>query len=97
MKVFAIGTITQQLTPDQQSNIMPREVPDTLQLYLDGKIEQFWFRQDQPGVVFYMQASSVEEAKAAVERLPLTEAGLMSFAFIPVGPLAPLGRLIQTR
>ena len=97
MKVFAIGSITRQPTPEQQAAIMPKEVPDTLRLYLDGKIEQFWFRQDRPGVVFYMQAESIEAAKTAVDRLPLTEAGLMTFEFIPVGPLAPLGRLIQSK
>ena len=97
MKVFAIGSIIKPPTPEQQAEIMPKEVPDTLQLYLDGKIEQFWFRQDRPGVVFYMQAESVEAAKAAVDKLPLTEAGLMTFEFIPVGPLAPLGRLIQNK
>lgn len=95
MKVFAIGSITKQPTPEQQAEIMPKEVPATLQLYLDGKIEQFWFRQDRLGVVFYMQAESLEAAKGAMDKLPLTAAGLMTFEFIPVGPLAPLGRLIQ--
>ena len=95
MKVFAFGTITHPLTQEQQQQIMPKEVPHTLQLYLDGKIEQFWFRQDRPGVVFLMDVESVDEAKAAVDELPLTEGGFMSFELTPVGPLAPLGRLIQ--
>jgi hypothetical protein len=94
MKVFAIGAITTPPTPEQQAQLMPKEVPHTLQLYLDGKIEQFWFRQDRIGVMFYMQVESLDEAKAIVDALPLTEAGLMTFDFIPVGPLAPLGRLI---
>ena len=42
MKVLAIGAITKQPTPEQQAEIMPKEVPATLQHYLDGKIEQFW-------------------------------------------------------
>src|SRR5215469_16759415 len=95
MKVFALGSLNQPLTPEQQQQIMPKEVPDTLQLYLDGKIEQFWFRQDRPGVIFLMSVESVDEAKAAVDKLPLTEGGFMSFELTPVGPLAPLARLIQ--
>ncbi|GAB2800925.1 superoxide dismutase [Dyella kyungheensis] len=95
MKVFAIGTITSPPTAEQQQQIMPKEVPHTLQLYLDGKIEQFWFRQDRPGVIFLMSVASVEAAKAEVDRLPLTEGGFMTFELIPAGPLAPLGRLIQ--
>jgi len=42
---------------------MPKEVPATLKLYLDGKIEQFFFRQDKPGVVFIMNVDSVEHAR----------------------------------
>jgi hypothetical protein len=95
MKVFAIGSITNPPTPEQQAEIMPKEVPATLQHYLDGKIEQFWFRQDRLGVVFYLDVESVETAKAEVNKLPLTEGGFMTYEFIPVGPLAPLGRLIQ--
>jgi len=90
MKVLAIGAITKQLTPEQQAEIMPKEVPATLQHYLDGKIEQFWFRQDRLGVVFYLDVESVDAAKAEVGRLPLTEGGFMTYEFIPVGPLAPL-------
>ncbi len=97
MKVFAIGAITKQPTPEQQAEIMPQEVPATLQHYLDGKIEQFWFRQDRLGVVFYLDVESVEAAKAEVGKLPLTEGGFMTYEFIPVGPLAPLGRLIQNK
>jgi hypothetical protein len=76
---------------------MPREVPGTLKLYLDGKIEQFWFRDDKPGVVFLMNADSVDQAKATVNALPLAAGGFLTFEMIPVGPLKPLGLLIQGR
>jgi hypothetical protein len=94
MKVFAIGNFPAPPTPEQREAILPKEVPHTLQLYLDGVIEQFWFRTDRPGVVFLMDVESVEQAKATVEALPLAQAGLMKFELTPVGPLAPLGRLI---
>lgn len=97
MKVFAIGAITTPPSPEQQAEIMPKEVPATLQLYLDGKIEQFWFRQDKLGVVFLLEAASVEEAKTTVGALPLTKGNFMSFEFIPAGPLMPLGHLIPPR
>ncbi|MPW17803.1 hypothetical protein GCT13_12865 [Paraburkholderia sp. CNPSo 3157] len=97
MKVFAVGTITTPPTPEQQPQLMAKEVPHTLQLYLDGKIEQFWFRQDRPGVFFLMDVESIDEAKATVGELPLTEGGFMTFELTPVGPLAPLGRLIQKK
>jgi hypothetical protein len=95
MKVLAIGTIVQPLSAERRGQIMPKEVPDTLRLYLDGAIEQFWFRQDKPGVVFLMNVETVEAARAAVERLPLVTGGFAQYEFMQVGPLAPLGLLIQ--
>lgn len=95
MKVFAIGSGVRPMTDEQRKEIMPKEVPDTLKLYLDGKIEQFWFRDDKPGVVFLMNVESVEQAKATVNALPLAARGHLAFEMIPVGPLKPLGLLIQ--
>ena len=95
MKVLAVGSIIKAPTPEQRQQIMPNEVPATLKLYLDGKIEQFWYRQDAPGVIFLMNVESVEQAKAAVEALPLAAGGFADYQLMQVGPLAPLGMLIQ--
>jgi hypothetical protein len=95
MKVFAIGTANPQFSPESAAQYMPAEVPATLQLYLDGKMEQFWFRTDRPGVVFLMEANSIEEAREEIRALPLASAGLLTFEYLPVGPLAPLGMLLQ--
>jgi hypothetical protein len=95
MKVMAVGSIIKPLTPEQRQLIMPKEVPDTLKLYLDGTIEQFWFRQDAPGVIFLMNVDSVERAKAAIDALPLAAGGFAKYELMHVGPLAPLGLLIQ--
>ncbi len=97
MKVFAIGLPSQPLTEEQRQELMPKEVPGTLKLYLDGKIEQFWFRQDTPGVIFLMNEESVDAARATINSLPLAAGGFISFEFVPVGPLAPLGLLLQGR
>jgi hypothetical protein len=96
MKVFAIASANSTLTPDKLQQHMPNEVPATLQLYLDGKVEQFWFRE-KAGPIFLMNVESVEQAKATLDTLPLVADGLMSYELLPVGPLAPLGRLIQDR
>jgi hypothetical protein len=97
VKVFAIGKAVKPITDEDRKQIMPKEVPHTLQLYLDGKIEQFFFMQDKPGVVFLMNVASVDEAKAAVDALPLAAGGFLNYEFLPVGPLKPLGLLIQGR
>jgi hypothetical protein len=40
MKVMAVGTL-KPLSPEQRQQYLPKEAPATLQLYLDGKMEQF--------------------------------------------------------
>ena len=95
MKVFAIGSIVKPVSDEQRKEIMPKEVPATLKHYLDGKIEQFWYRQDAPGVIFLMNVESVDQAKATIEELPLVTGGYAKYDFMQVGPLAPLGLLIQ--
>ena len=97
MKVMAVGSITKPLSPEQRQQVMPNEVPATLKLYLDGKIEQFWYRQDAPGVVFLMNVESVAAAKATVEAVPLVTGGYATYDFMQVGPLAPLGLLMQSK
>jgi hypothetical protein len=95
MKVFAIGNVIKSMTDEDRNRIMPGEVRDTLQLYLDGKIEQFWIREDKPGVVFLINADSVDHAKEITDALPLVPNGFLAFDIIPVGPLASLGLLMQ--
>jgi hypothetical protein len=73
---------------------MPHEVPATVKHYLDGSIGQFWF-QEKVGPIFLMNVASIDEAKVTLSTLPLVVAGIMSYQFLPVGPLLPLGRLIQ--
>jgi hypothetical protein len=94
MKVFAIASAKAPLTPEQRKEHLPHEVPATLKLYLEGKIEQFWFR-DAAGPIFLMNVESVEQAKATLAALPLVAANLMAYELMPVSPLIPLGLLIQ--
>lgn len=93
-KVLAIGTADFPLTADQEKNIMPHEVPDTVRLYLSGKIEQWFVRTDGRGVVFILNAKSVEEAEAALDQLPLARAKLLRFDYTALGPLSPLALLL---
>jgi hypothetical protein len=93
MKVFAIATAQPTLTPDKLQQHMPNEVPATLKLYLEGKVEQFWFRE-KAGPIFLMNVESVAEAEATLAALPLVADGLMAYEFLPVGPLAPLRLLL---
>ena len=94
MKVIAIGSLVQTITPEQLQQIMPKEVPATLKHYLDGTVERFWFRE-KAGPIFLMNVESLDQAKAELATLPLVVAGLMTYELMPVTPLRPLGLLIQ--
>ncbi|MEK6346280.1 MAG: hypothetical protein V4764_02300 [Burkholderia sp.] len=94
MKILAIGTL-KPLTPAQSERIFPAEVPATLKLYLDGKIEQFWLRDEMKGAVFLLDVESVDEAERLLGTLPFTREQLHTFDLLPVGPLLPLGLLLQ--
>ncbi len=94
-RILAIGHIANGATREQIMPLMQQEVKDTVRLYLDGKIDQWFVRRDQNGVVFLLNAASVSEAQGLLEKLPLGKAKLLEFEFIPLGPLAPLGLLLQ--
>ena len=81
--------------PGQIMKIMPAEIRATVPLYLDGKIQQWYMRGDGRGVIFIMNCKDVEEARALIESLPLSQAKLVDGQFIPVGPLLPLGILLR--
>ena len=83
MKVLCISKWAKAPSPEERDAILPKEVPATLKLYLDGVIEQMWFKLDAPGVVFLVNAESVDAAKTHVHGLPMGQAGLMDFDFIP--------------
>lgn len=97
IKILAIGTLSATLTPEESRVILPREVKETVELYLNGKIDQWWFRQDGKGPVFLLNVSSVEEADLLLEKLPLGQVKKMTFQFTPLGPLKPLHMLLGDR
>ena len=86
------------IKPDAQradiTKTMPNEVRDTVKLYLDGKISQWFARGDGRGVVFILNCATVAEAKAITDTLPLSRANLATFEYIPLTPLTPLRMLI---
>ncbi|SEN11066.1 hypothetical protein SAMN02800694_2802 [Luteibacter sp. UNCMF331Sha3.1] len=96
-RILAIGSFTRQPTKAQLDQMVPQEVSDTAWLAMDGKIDQWFARQDEEGVVFLMNVKTPDEAHALLEKLPLGRAGLMKFQLIPVGPLWPLTYLMRPR
>ncbi|QPF88110.1 hypothetical protein IC762_14305 [Bradyrhizobium genosp. L] len=93
-KILAIGTLNPGVDQAKALAILPNEARETVELYLTGKIDQWYSRQDRRGVVFLLNVTDPAAAHDMLEKLPLGQAHLMSFELIPVGPISPL-RLLE--
>ena len=96
-EVLVIQTAKQGVTPQQIQQIvaiMPAEIRATVKLYFDGKIREWYSRGDGKGVIFLVDAKTVDEARAFMETLPLANTNLIDHEYIPVGPLMPLRALM---
>ncbi|HYB11393.1 MAG TPA: hypothetical protein VEJ16_17155 [Alphaproteobacteria bacterium] len=92
-RILAIGTINPGTDQAKVLAILPNEVRETVNLYLDGKIEQWYSLQDRRGVAFILNVTDPAAAHEMLEDLPLGRAHLMSFELIALGPLNPLRQL----
>jgi hypothetical protein len=92
IKLLAVGSFT--AGPERWKPLLPAEVRDTVRIYLTGKIDQWYVKQDQSGVVFLMNMSDPEAARALLATLPFGQAGLMKFEITPLGPISPLRVLL---
>jgi len=92
-RILAIGTINPGADVAAARAILPAEVRETVKLYLDGKIDQWYSLQNRVGVAFILNVTDIATAHDMLEKLPLGQAHLMSFELIPLGPLNPLRQL----
>jgi hypothetical protein len=93
-EVMVILTAKAGVTREQVMAVMPAEIRATVQLYLNGKIREWYSRGDGRGVVFLLDTRDVAEAQTIMEGLPLGKENLMDHEYIAVGPLLPLGLLM---
>ena len=92
--VMVILTVKSGITREQVMAVMPAEIRETVGLYLNGKIREWYSRGDGRGVVMLLDTKDVAEAHAIMEALPLGRQDLMDHEYIAVGPLLPLRLLI---
>jgi hypothetical protein len=88
--VMVILTVKAGITRDQVMAVMPAEIRQTVQLYLNGKIREWYSRGDGRGAIFLLDTRDVAEAHAIMEGLPLAKQDLIDHEYIAIGPLLPL-------
>lgn len=93
--VFALLKAKPGVTRERVMAVMPAEIRATVRLYLEGKIREWYGREDGKGGVFLLNARDVAEAESIMESLPLAKENLLDHEYIPVGPLVPLRLLLQ--
>src|ERR1051326_4868674 len=95
--VFALLKAKSSVTREQVMAIMPAEIRATVQLYLEGKIREWYTREDGRGAVFLLNTKDVAEAASIMDSLPLAKEKLLDHEYIPVGPLLPLRLLLANQ
>jgi hypothetical protein len=66
-KLLAIGSFTAKATPNAWKALVPFEMRQTALLYLAGRIDQWYVKPDQSGVVFILNVTDPKEAKALLD------------------------------
>ena len=95
--IFALLTAKPGVTRERVMAIMPAEIRATVQLYLEGKIREWYAREDGRGAIFLLNARDVAEASSIMESLPLANENMLDHEYIPVGPLMPLRLLMGSQ
>jgi hypothetical protein len=92
--VLVLMTVKSGVPREQLAKVLPSEVRATVRLYLDGKVRQWFQRSDGNGVVFILPATTVADAQAIMESLPLARANLVDHEYVALSPLGPLAALL---
>lgn len=95
--VFALLRPKPGVTRERVMAVMPAEIRATVQLYLEGKIREWYAQEGGRGAVFLLNTGDVAEARSIMESLPLAEENLLDHEYIAVGPLMPLRLLLGSQ
>ena len=93
MKFLAMEKEIPDIKPEQFVQYLVLEAKTVWDLYQEGIIRELYFRQDHTEAVLILESSSIDEANRTLNKLPLVQAGLISFEIIPLIPYTGFSRL----
>jgi hypothetical protein len=93
--VMAITSLKPGTAIPDVMKLVPDEVRTAVQLYLEGKVDQWYTRTDGKGAVLVLRCKTVDEAKAILANLPAMKAGYLDVEYIPLGPFTGLRALTR--
>ncbi len=86
MKILALSHRRPDATDDKFLPYLHEELRRAWELYKNGAIRDFYWRQDRPGVAVFLECESTVEAQNILASLPFVKVGLLDFEVIPLGP-----------
>jgi hypothetical protein len=95
--VMALTTLKPGVALSDLMKLVQEEVRGAVQLYLDGKIDQWYSRSDGKGVVLFLRCKTADEARTLLADLPLVKRGYLEVEYIPVGPFSGLRILTRSQ
>ncbi len=73
--------------------ILKAEAARAWELHQAGVIRELYFRADRPEAVLVLECAAADDAQAALDSLPLVQAGLIGFELIPLAAYPGFARL----
>jgi muconolactone delta-isomerase len=89
MEIFSLSRRRTEAFPPEAFTVelMRRESARVRELYASGLLRQIWRRGDMPGASILWEAASEADVRAAIESLPLSQAGMLELvALVPLEP-----------
>ncbi len=96
MKILAIEKQVSGVTAEQFKPHLKAEAARVWELFQADVFRELYFRADRSDAVLVLECIDVEEARHALDSLPLVQEGLIAFDLIPLRPYPVLARLFAT-
>jgi len=93
MKILALERQLPGVPDDACDPHLRAEARRAWELHQAGVIRELYFRAESESAVLVLECAGADEARRALETLPLVESGLIAFDLIPLRPYPGFGRL----
>jgi hypothetical protein len=86
VKILAMEIEMEGVESEQFMPYLKLEAQRVWELYQNGTIREFYFREERSEAVLMLECADASEACQRLESLPLVKAGLITFDIIPLVP-----------
>jgi len=93
MKILALGRDVPGTADEQFVPHLTAEAARAWELHQQGLIRELYFRADEDSAVLVLECRDPEEARRALESLPLVREGLIAFDLVPLRAYPGFARL----